>query len=72
MISNQSVKSKSTQIFCSKCRKKIRIGNEYHYNAKVLCEDCCIDLRTPRARKTHWQYISSIKDDYLRPGKKFG
>ncbi len=30
-----------------------------------------MDTRTPRARKTHWQYLKSIKTEYLIPaGKK--
>ena len=28
-----------------------------------------MEMRTSRGRKTHWQYISSIKGDYLTPGK---
>jgi hypothetical protein len=35
-----------------------------------LCEDCCLDLRMTRKRKTHWQYIGSIKGDYLTPAGK--
>ena len=49
--------------------KKIETGEEYHYNSKVLCEECCFDIRTPRVRKTHWQYLGSIKTEYLIPGK---
>jgi hypothetical protein len=32
----------------------------------VLCVDCCMDLRTDRTRKTHWQYLGAIKTEYLR------
>lgn len=58
-----------SKIICSNCRKTIDIEKEYHYNMKVLCEDCCIDIRTPRVRKTHWQYLGSIKANYLIPAK---
>ena len=40
------------------------------HHLKVLCEDCCIDIRTPRVRKTHWQYLGSIITDYLIPSNQ--
>ena len=51
---------------CSKCKTKIQVGKERSYNSKVLCEDCYVDVSMPRIRKTHWQYLKSIKTDYLR------
>ena len=57
------------QSFCSHCHKKIKKGQAYHCHIKVLCEDCYVDTYAPYARKTHWQYIGSIKADYLRGGK---
>jgi hypothetical protein len=45
-------------------------GEEYDHDAKVLCEDCCVDTRSLRARKTHWQYLKSIKTDYLISAEK--
>ena len=27
-------------------------------------------IRMPRARKTHWQYLGSIKTEYMVPGKE--
>jgi predicted amidophosphoribosyltransferase len=66
---NKSAKLKTPQTLCSKCHKKISIGEEYHYNTKIFCENCCMDMQTVRTRKTHWQYIGSIKGDYLIPGK---
>jgi hypothetical protein len=49
----------------------MRRGEEYHHDAMVLCEDCCLDARNPVARKTHWRYLKSIKTEYLIPaGKK--
>ena len=53
---------------CSICDSEIKAGEEYEHNSKVLCEECCIDIRTPRVRKTHWQYLRSIKTGYLVPG----
>lgn len=48
---------------------EINPGEEHIFESKILCEDCCIDLRTPKKRKTHWQYIKSIKAEYLVPGE---
>ncbi len=53
---------------CSKCLTVIE-GEEYHHYSKVLCEDCYMDVCMPRARKTHWQYLRSIKTDYLIEAK---
>jgi len=55
---------------CSNCHKEIKTGEEYNYQVKILCEDCYMDMRMPRVRKTHWQYLKSIKTEYLIPGKK--
>jgi hypothetical protein len=60
-------KSISSGKFCGICRSELKAGEEYEYNSKLLCEDCCINSRTPRARKTHWKYIGSIKAEYLIP-----
>lgn len=54
---------------CSKCHTEIKAGEEYRHQFKVLCEDCYIDMRNTRTRKTHWQYLKSIKTDYLIPAK---
>jgi hypothetical protein len=65
-----SVKSndlKKEKICCSFCRIKIKAKEEHNHNSKVLCENCCIDIRSPRVRKTHWQYLISIKTGYLIP-----
>jgi len=61
---------KKTEKFCSICHTGIKEGGEYSHNSKVLCEDCCINVRTSRVRKTHWQYVGSIKAEYLIPRKK--
>ncbi len=55
---------------CSKCKAEIQAGKEYNDHSKILCEDCYADVRMPRVRKTHWQYLKSIKTEYLRSGKK--
>ncbi len=68
-----SVKSGSTekkQKHCSICGVIINAGEDYYHDSKVLCENCCIKIRNPRVRKTHWQYIWSIKNEYLIQGKK--
>ena len=61
---------KKTEKFCGVCQTEIKEGGEYNHNSKVLCEDCCIRVRMSRGRKTHWQYIGSVKSEYLIPGKK--
>jgi hypothetical protein len=55
---------------CSKCKTEIMVREEYNHHLKVLCEDCCIDIHTPRVRKTHWQYLKSIKTEYLISGNE--
>ena len=62
--------SKQLPAKCSKCKTKIQVGKEYSDHSKILCEDCYVDVRMPRVRKTHWQYLGSIKAEYLRSGKK--
>ena len=64
-----TLKQTRVQKCCNNCCKKIETAKEYHFNSKVLCEECRIDIRTPRVRKTHWQYLGSIKAEYLIPGK---
>lgn len=56
---------KSNPIVCSQCGKKIERADAFHHDLKLLCEDCCMDMRSPRVRKTHWRYIGSIKTEYL-------
>ena len=60
---------KRTEKICSVCHTGIKEGEEYNHNSKVLCEDCSINVRMSRVRKTHWQYIGSIKTEYLIPRK---
>jgi DNA-directed RNA polymerase subunit RPC12/RpoP len=58
------------KIKCSKCNTEILAGEEYTHQSNVLCEDCFLDIRTPRVRKTHWQYLRSKKTEYLIHGKR--
>lgn len=62
--------SKKMLTKCNKCKTEIKAGEEYNHHLKVLCEDCCIDIRTSRVRKTHWQYLGSIKTEYLIPSNQ--
>ena len=55
------------EIECVRCQARISAGEAYIYRMERLCEECCIDARSPRVRKTHWQYIRSIKGEYLVP-----
>ena len=57
------------KIACHECGEDIQNGEEYHHHSMVLCEDCFIDESMVPKRKTHWQYLRSIKTEYLRPGK---
>lgn len=57
-------------IICSKCHAVIKAAEAHHHQASVLCEACWMDVRAKRTRKTHWQYLNSIKTDYLIPAKK--
>ena len=62
--------SKKMLTKCSKCKTEIQVGQEFNDHSKILCEDCYVDIGMPRARKTHWQYLGSIKTEYLRKGKE--
>jgi hypothetical protein len=53
------------QLPCSRCERIVSPEKAYAWKTAALCEECCMDLRTVRTRKTHWQYIGSIKADYL-------
>ncbi len=55
--------------FCGVCRAEIKAGDEFDHRSEVLCEDCYMDIRSTRIRKTHWRYLGSIKNEYLIPGK---
>ena len=54
---------------CQICRKTIAPANSFEHNGDLVCEDCCMEARATKPRKTHWQYLKSIETEYLRPGK---
>jgi len=53
---------------CKKCHMGIKRGEEHIHHGMILCEDCFIDEVMAPKRKTHWQYLRSIKTEYLRYG----
>jgi hypothetical protein len=55
-------------IRCDQCRTPIKPGEEYHHAGHTLCEACCMEKRLPRRRKTHWEYLRSIKSEYILCG----
>ena len=57
------------RIKCNQCGKEIKAGEEYSFHLKIVCEDCYMNKRAQRVRKTHWRYLKSIKTEYLQPGK---
>jgi recombinational DNA repair protein (RecF pathway) len=61
---------KEKTIPCDACNVRIAPEDIYRYQARRLCSDCCMEARLPRTRKVHWQYLKSIKADYLRYPKK--
>ena len=61
--------SRDAAIRCGRCRADLSPDEAYRFGDDLLCESCCLDCRATRPRKTHWQYISSIQRDYLKPGK---
>lgn len=54
------------QTTCSHCGKPTAAHDLYQHNRQHLCETCIMDIRTRRTRKTHWQYLRSIKTEYIR------
>ena len=59
------MKANIMSLECSGCHIEIKFGQEHRHQSKVLWENCYMDIRITPARKTHWQYIGSIKADYL-------
>lgn len=53
---------------CRKCNNQVTENGSDKLHG--LCEDCYLETKITRKRKTHWQYIRSIKTEYLMPGKK--
>lgn len=65
----KSTFSKSLHRKCSICGERVMASNCYKNKEKNICEDCYIETRINRSRKTHWHYIKSVKADYLVPSK---
>jgi len=53
---------------CSKCGNQVTDDSLRKVNG--LCEDCYLETKLTKKRKTHWQYVKSIKTEYLMPVKK--
>lgn len=62
----ENLDSNFTAPNCAKCGATLVNGSGYRHFSDTLCEECYIDARTPRTRKTHWQYIGSVKGQYFR------
>jgi hypothetical protein len=41
-------------MFCEKCNKQIKQGDEMNYNRKTMCEDCYIDTLSPTRTCDPW------------------
>ena len=54
------------QSICANCAQPLT-GSIYDFHGENLCEDCYLLALMRPKRKTHWQYISSIKGEYLQP-----
>jgi len=57
---------KDDTVRCEGCGAPRQRQAIYRHRNRMLCEDCCLDARLSPARKTHWQYIGSVKTDCLR------
>ena len=60
----------SAESRCDVCRRPTRPDGLSRQRTGRLCDDCHMEACLPRVRKTHWQYIGSIKGDYLRPSPR--
>ena len=57
-------------MLCDRCKKRLDAGEGYGVKGRTFCEICCMEIRSPRARRTHWQYLRSIKTQYLMESQK--
>lgn len=54
---------------CAACGRPAPAGEGREHLGRWLCEDCYVQARIDRTRKTHWQYLGAIKTEYLQePG----
>ena len=64
------MKTDQDKLACHRCGKTI-MGDAIHkMRNNVFCEDCCMEIHMTPKRKTHWQYLTSIKTEYLRTPKE--
>ena len=56
----------SPPLKCDRCGSEIPADEARRHRSEVLCENCAMDALMPRTRKTHWQYVWSVKSEYLR------
>ena len=69
METKRPERAKPKQISCARCQALVAARDAHTHGSQPVCEVCYMDIRTPRVRKTHWQYLRSPKTDYLRRGK---
>jgi hypothetical protein len=60
---------RAAAIHCQSCNLKMQTDEAHEYHGKTMCEDCFIDIKMRPKRLPHWQYLRSIKSDYLQPGR---
>ncbi len=53
---------------CECCNADIKDGEDMKYQAKILCEDCFIDLSFSKARKASYNECAHSFMLRLRPG----
>lgn len=55
---------------CQHCEEPIPASGGYRLEAGIFCEACALERGLKPRRKTHWQYLGSIKTGYLvEPGE---
>lgn len=51
---------------CAGCGRPLSPDEAYPHQARSWCAECCLDQRMTRPRKTHWQYLTAIRSQYLQ------
>lgn len=52
---------------CARCHIELNPEASYDHQGEQLCGECCMEARSGKQRKTHWQYLGgSMKLGYLR------
>lgn len=52
---------------CEGCGAPLAEPDAYAHGARLFCADCLMTRLGRPGRATHWRYIWSVKNDYLRP-----